>query len=114
MGLTIHFKLVAPPETDAARAEELVRKLRRQALHFQRRGRFDKVYPLRKDFANLRSADDWLFFPVRHHPTYQHEIHLLPLEGFILSVPNEWGRSLTGKTFCRRQPCQKLCFCDVN
>jgi hypothetical protein len=31
MGLTIHYKLIAPAGTDAARARELVLQLRRRA-----------------------------------------------------------------------------------
>ncbi|MCU0786314.1 MAG: hypothetical protein MUF81_20160 [Verrucomicrobia bacterium] len=39
MGLTVHFKLTPPPDTDAARAHELVRQMRQRAQGFKQRGR---------------------------------------------------------------------------
>jgi hypothetical protein len=45
MGLTIHYTLKAPPDTDAAQARELVRRLRRCAMSFKQRGRVDDLHP---------------------------------------------------------------------
>lgn len=86
MGLTIHFTLAAPPDTDAARAGELVRQLRRRALDFKQRDRVDTVHPLGDDAEALRWAEEWLFFPVSHHPERRHQLCVRPLEGFLFPV----------------------------
>jgi hypothetical protein len=86
MGLTIHFRLVAPPETDAARAGQRVRQLRRQALDFKQRDRLDAVHPPGEDAEALRWAEEWLFFPVSHHPERRHHVNVRPLEGFLFPV----------------------------
>jgi hypothetical protein len=56
LGLTVHFKLVAPPETDLDRARELVRALRRWAQGFKQRSRVDDVLPIGNDEEALRWA----------------------------------------------------------
>ena len=86
MGLTIHFTLLAPPETDATRAQDIVRRLRRQALGFKQRGRVDGVLPLGDDPKSLRWAREWIFRPDPHHPNRQFQAELLPLAGFIFPV----------------------------
>jgi len=86
MGLTIHFTLVAPPETDAARAKELVGQLRRHALGFKQRGRVDSIHPLGNDAEALRWAEEWRFFPVPDHPERRHEINVKPVQGFLFLV----------------------------
>lgn len=65
MGLTVHFKLVAPPDTDAARARELVRAMRRRAQGFKQRGRVDDVLPIGDDSEALRWARQYKSVP---HP----------------------------------------------
>lgn len=86
MGLTIHYTLAAPPETDAAQAAELVRQLRRRALDFKRRSRVDAVHPLGDDAKTLRWAEQWLFFPIPHPRNRYHQICVQPLEGFLFPV----------------------------
>lgn len=57
MGLTIHFKLTPPPDTDAARAYELVRQMRQCAQGFKQRGRVEAVRPIGEDYKTLRRAE---------------------------------------------------------
>ncbi len=86
MGLTIHFTLVAPPETDALQARDIVRRLRRQALGFKQRGRVDKVFPLKDDPKALRWGRDWLFRRDPHHPNREFQAEIFPLAGFVFPV----------------------------
>lgn len=65
MGLTIHFKLTPPPETDAVRAYELVRQMRQRAQGFKRRGRVEAVLPIGDDPKTLRRAECYRDVP---HP----------------------------------------------
>jgi len=65
MGLTIHYDLLAPPETDAARAHELVRQMRRIAQGFKQRGRLDDVSPIGHEQKALRWAEEYKTVP---HP----------------------------------------------
>ncbi len=86
MGLTIHYTLVAPPETDAARAKELVRQLRRRAFGFKQRGRVDDVRPLGSDPRSLRWAEECLFLRVPDRPNGKQPVDVQPLEGFMFQV----------------------------
>jgi hypothetical protein len=65
MGLTVHFKLAAPPDTNATRARELVRAMRRRAQGFKQRGRVDDVLPIGEDEEALRWAAQYKSVP---HP----------------------------------------------
>jgi len=49
MGVTIYFKLRAPPGTDKRRAKEIMTELRECADRYGRAGRVDAVPPLRED-----------------------------------------------------------------
>ena len=86
MGLTIHFKLRAPPETDKARAREIVAQLRRRALRYQTAGRVDAVLPLGKDGRALRWGCATRTWPIPGLPTWSGDVELEPLEGFVLFV----------------------------
>jgi hypothetical protein len=86
MGLTINFKLVAPPGTDERGAEALVRHLRRRALGFKQRGRVDRVHPLRRDAQSLRRAREWMQRPDSFQPNRFYQADVFPLAGFIFAV----------------------------
>lgn len=86
MGLTIHFKLRAPPETDAAQANELVRQLRRRAQGFQQRGRVDAVQPLGEDRAALRRATDYKSVPHPWKAGAESGIEIPAAVGFLFEV----------------------------
>ena len=86
MGLTIHFNLAAPPETDRARAKEIVTQLRRRALRYKSAGRVDAVLPLGEDDRALRWGRTWRFFPLPDRPGAKDVVELVPLEGFVLAV----------------------------
>ena len=86
MGLTVHFKFLAPPDTDAVRAHELVRALRRRAQDFKRRGRVDDVRPIGGDPKSLRWALQYREVP---HPTKagcESGIEIPAEAGFIFPV----------------------------
>jgi hypothetical protein len=85
MGLTIHFKLAAPAETNKGGAEEIVRQLRRRALRYAADGRVDKVLAL--DDAQVRRwGRTWRFFPLSGRPGLEETVELVPLEGFGLAI----------------------------
>jgi hypothetical protein len=86
MGLTIHFKLVAPPETDWRGAGALVRQLRRRALGFKARGRVDEVHPLGHDVESLRWARQWLWRGDPRQPNREFQAEIPALAGFIFPV----------------------------
>lgn len=86
MGLTIHYTLKAPPDTDAAQARELVARLRQRAMEFKRRQRVETVYPLGAGADILREAEEWLFFPVPGHPNRQHQICVAPEAGWLFPI----------------------------
>ena len=86
MGLTIHFKLAAPPETNAAQAREIVRRLRQRALRDRAAGRVDAVLPLGEDTKALQWGRTWRCFQIRSQPEFSHTVELMPLEGFVLAV----------------------------
>ena len=86
MGLSIHYYLTAPSDTDAAQAGDLVRQLRRQALVYRRRGRVDNVGPLRSDPASLRQAREYKCIPVPGRPGNAWEVEVRPTEGFLFMV----------------------------
>jgi len=65
MGLTIHYQLAAPAGCDAARAQELVRQMRRRAQNFKQRGRVERVLPIGTDHDALRWASGYRDVP---HP----------------------------------------------
>lgn len=86
MGLTIHFQFTAPPATDATGAGQLLRQLRRQAQGFKARGRADAIHPLSEARETLRWAEEWLCFPVPHHPNRVEQVCVPPLEGVMFPV----------------------------
>ena len=86
MGVTIHFKLRAPPETDAGRAEEIVNELRRCAGRYWIEGRVDKVPRLGHDARALRLGRTYREYPVPDRPNSHYVAELVPVEGFVLMV----------------------------
>src|SRR5208337_3117128 len=86
MGVTIHFKLRAPPGTDKARAKEIMTQLREEALRYGRAGRVDAVPPLREDHQALRRGRTWRYAPVPGRPKARYEAEVVPEEGFVLIV----------------------------
>jgi hypothetical protein len=86
MGLTIHFKLLAPPETDSARALELVRAMRRRAQSFKHRGRVDDVLPVGDDQEVLLWATQYKPVPHPWKAGCQSGIEIPAAEGFIFPV----------------------------
>jgi hypothetical protein len=86
MGVTIHYKLQAPPETDKARAREIVTQLRRRALRYRTTGRVDAVLPLGKDDRALRWGCARRSWPIPGLPTWSGDVKFEPLEGFVLFV----------------------------
>src|SRR6266545_4954268 len=77
MGLTVHFKLVAPPDTDAARARELVRAMR---------GRVDDVLPIGDDEEALRWAAQYKSVPHPWKPGCASGIEIRAEAGFLFPV----------------------------
>ena len=86
MGLTIHFDLIAPPETDAARAHELVRQMRRLAQGFKQRGRLDDVRPIGHEQEALRWAEESKTVPHPWSRGCQSSIDIPAEEGFLFFV----------------------------
>jgi hypothetical protein len=86
MGLTIHFKLTPPPDTDAARANKLVRQMRQRAQGFKQRGRVRAVLPIGSDRESLRWAMDYKSVPHPWKPGCQSGIDIPAEEGFLFIV----------------------------
>jgi len=86
MGLTIHYKLIAPAGTDAVRAREIVMQLRRRAQDFKHRGRVDRVHPPGDDPESLRWAREWMWRPDPSRPSREFQAEIPPLAGFIFPV----------------------------
>jgi hypothetical protein len=86
MGVTIHFKLQAPPGTDEARAKEIMTQLRECALRYGCAGRVDAVPPLAEDSRALRWGRSWRYAPVPDRPKARYQAEVVPLEGFVLFV----------------------------
>ncbi|MBE0545674.1 MAG: hypothetical protein IH623_30450 [Verrucomicrobia bacterium] len=86
MGLTVHFKLLAPPDTDAARARELVRAMRRRAQGFKRRGRVDDVRPIGDDAEALRWAVQYKSVPHPWKQGCESGIEIAAEAGFLFPV----------------------------
>src|SRR5205823_1261442 len=86
MGLTIHFKLAAPPDTDRAGAKDIIRQLRQRALRYASAGRADTVLALEDGARVLRWGRTWRFFPSQRRPDSSDVVELVPLEGFGLAV----------------------------
>jgi hypothetical protein len=86
MGVTIHYKLRAPPGTDKARAKKIVTQLRRRALRYRTDGRVDAVLSLGEDDRALRWGCAMRSWPIPGLPTWSGDVELEPLEGFVLFV----------------------------
>jgi len=86
MGLTVHFKLIAPPGIDATRALELVRAMRRRAQGFKHRGRVEEVLPIDQDAEALRWAREYRDVPHPWKPGRQSGIEIPAAEGFLFFV----------------------------
>jgi hypothetical protein len=86
MGLTVHFKLIAPPDTDATRARELVRAMRRRAQGFKQRGRVDDVLPLGDDREALRWAVEFKSIPFSGRPDTWTGVEIPAEAGFVFPV----------------------------
>jgi hypothetical protein len=86
MGLTVHFKLIAPPGTDASRARELVRAMRRRAQSFKQRGRVDALLPIGDTREDLRWAMDGRSVPHPWRPGEQSWIEIPAVEGCLFPV----------------------------
>lgn len=92
MGLTIHFKLTPPPDTDAARANELVRQMRQRAQGFKQRGRVQAVLPIGSDPKTLRWAMDYKSVPHPWQRGCESGIDIPAEEGFLffVEVGEDW------------------------
>lgn len=86
MGLTIHFKMVAPPGTDASRARDLVRAMRRRARGFKQRGRVAAVLPIGDTREDLRWALDGRSVPHPWRPGEESWIEIPAAEGCLFPV----------------------------
>lgn len=86
MGLTVHFTLLAPPDTDAARARELVAAMRRRAQGFKSRRRVDDVRPIGEDRKSLRWADQYKTVPHPWRAGCEAGIEIPAEAGFIFPV----------------------------
>jgi hypothetical protein len=86
MGLTVHFKLAAPPATDAARAGELVRAMRRRAQGFKQRGRVEDVLSIGDDEEALRWAEQYKSVPHPWQPGCESGIEIRAEGGFLFPV----------------------------
>lgn len=87
MGLTVHFKLVAPVADSAAQAKRLVESMRRVALRFQREVRVDKVLPITSEATTLRRfARDWLILSVPGEENTSAGVEVCPAQGFLFRV----------------------------
>ena len=87
MGLTVHFKLAAPPGCTGAQAKKLVESMRRVALRFQREGLVDRVLPMTADAKSLRRfARAWLILPVPGEANTSTGTEVCPAAGFLFGV----------------------------
>ncbi len=86
MGLTIHFDLTTPPDTDASRAHEMVRQMRRRAQTFKHRGRVDDVLPICNDREALRWAEEYRSVPHPRKPWLKSGIDIPAEEGWMFFV----------------------------
>ena len=86
MGLTVHFKLAAPPDTDATRAGDLVRAIRRRAQGFKQRGRVDDVLPIGDDQEVLRWATQCKSVPHPWKRGFASGVEIPSEEGFLIAV----------------------------
>ena len=86
MGLTVHYKLAAPKNCDAAQAHELVRAMRRRAQGFKQRGRVEKVLPIGTDHESLRWAMDYREVPHPYRDGQKSGIEIPAAEGFLFFV----------------------------
>src|ERR1035437_6357549 len=87
MGLTVHFKLVAPAGVTEAKANQLVESMRRVALRFYCEGLVDHVRPITSDTKTLAQFDrDWLILPVPGGDNACPDAEGLPLRAFIFCV----------------------------
>jgi hypothetical protein len=86
MGVTIHFKLRAPPETELAEAKEIMTQIRQRALRYRSAERVDAVLPLREDAQALRKGRALRFFPEPGQSRWSGEVALPPVYGFVLPV----------------------------
>jgi hypothetical protein len=86
MGLTVHFKLIAPPDTDAARAREFVHAMYRRAQGFKQRGRVDDVLPIGDDEEALRWATQYKSVPHPWRPGCKTGIEIRAEEGCLFPV----------------------------
>ena len=86
MGLTVHYKLTAPADCDAARALELVRLMRRRAQGFKYRGRVTTVNPIRTDPQALRRGTGYREVPHPWMDGRKSGIEFPPESGFLFYV----------------------------
>jgi len=86
MGLSVHFKLAASPDTDAVRARELVQAMRRRAQGFKQRGRVDNVLPIGDNAAALRWAIEYQSIPHPEKPGCFSGIEIPAEAGYIFRI----------------------------
>ena len=86
MGLTIHFTLKAPPETDAAGALDLVCLMRQRAQGFKQRGRVERVSPIVTDRKALLWAREYRDVPHPWHAGKRSGIEIPAVHGFMFFV----------------------------
>jgi hypothetical protein len=87
MGLTVHFKLAAPADWDAAQAKDVVESARGVARRFHIEGRVDKVWPVAWDVKTLRRhGSRWISRPLGGGKGRFAQVEVFPSEGFMFRV----------------------------
>ena len=87
MGLTVHYKLKAPAETNAAQAKRLVVSARRIAVRSELEGMVQHVGETSADARLLkRMATEYLSPPVPGEPNKFYSLDVAPLEGWLFVV----------------------------
>lgn len=87
MGLTVHYKLKAPPDTSSAEAGRLVLAARAIAVRFEREDSVQHVGAVSADARLLnRFATEYLTLPVPGEPNTFISADVAPLEGWLFEV----------------------------
>ena len=87
MGLTVHYKLKAPPDTSATEARRLVMAARGIAVRSEREGMVRHVGPVSADARWLnRFATDYLSLPVPGELNTFTGAEVAPLKGWMFRV----------------------------
>ena len=87
MGLTVHFKIVAPAACTSAQAKKLVYSMRGVASRFENEGMVKQVTPVSTDAKILsRYGCDWLILPLPGEPNTSTGVEILPEAGWLFLV----------------------------